>query len=60
MYKALISFSGAVSMRSGETREISDQKIVKDLLNAGYIVEVGGDKKTKKRGASDEQHHKGK
>lgn len=38
-YKALISFSGAISMTLGETREISDEYIIKDLLNAGYISE---------------------
>jgi hypothetical protein len=28
-------------MRKGEVREISDLAIIKDLLKAGYIVEVG-------------------
>lgn len=36
-YKALISFSGLISMSMGEVREITDQEIVKDLLKAGYI-----------------------
>lgn len=40
MYKALISFSGLVSMAEGEIREISDKMIVEDLLSAGYIEEV--------------------
>lgn len=39
-YKALISFSGSVSMALGETREIVDENIVKDLLKAGYIMEL--------------------
>lgn len=39
-YKALISFSGLISMSMGEVREITDQKIVNDLLNAGYIAEI--------------------
>lgn len=43
-YKALKSFSGLVSMRKGEEREIEDQEVVKDLLRAGYIEEVGGEK----------------
>lgn len=43
-YKALKSFSGLVSMRRGEERDIKDQEIVKDLLRAGYIEEVGGSK----------------
>lgn len=39
-YKALISFSGLISMSMGEVREIADQKIVNDLLNAGYIAKI--------------------
>jgi len=39
-YKALISFSGLISMSMGEVREITDQEIVNDLLNAGYIAEI--------------------
>lgn len=62
-YKALKSFSGIVSMRRGEEKNIEDQEVVKDLLRAGYIEEVGGEKpktakssekpaKTKKGGES--------
>lgn len=40
MYKALISFSGLVSMHKGETRELNDPIIIKDLLRAGYIEEI--------------------
>lgn len=40
MHKALKSFSGAISMREGETREIKDADLVADLLRAGYIEEV--------------------
>ena len=40
MYRALKSFSGVISMSMGEVREITDQKIVNDLLNAGYIVKI--------------------
>ena len=39
-YKALISFSGLISMSMGEVRKITDQKIVNDLLNAGYIAKI--------------------
>ena len=39
-YKALISFSGLISMSMGEVREITDQKIVNDYLNAGYIAKI--------------------
>lgn len=40
MYKAKISFSGAISMAAGETRADIKEDIAKDLLKAGYIVEV--------------------
>lgn len=40
MLKALTSFSGIVSMREGETREIDDAAVVADLLRAGYVEEV--------------------
>lgn len=39
-YRALVSFSGIISMAMGETREINDNSVVKDLLNAGYIEEL--------------------
>lgn len=37
MYKALKSFSGIISMRKGEVKDIQDDFIVTDLKNAGYI-----------------------
>lgn len=40
LHRALKSFSGAISMREGETREIDDAELVADLLRAGYIEEV--------------------
>ena len=40
MYKATISFTGLVTMKKGEVKEIKDKKIVKDLLKAGYIEEI--------------------
>lgn len=39
--KALTSFSGIVSMRVGETRHVDDDAVVADLLNAGYVEEIG-------------------
>lgn len=36
-YKALVSFSGTISMAMGEVQEITNQEIVNDLLKAGYI-----------------------
>ena len=47
LYKALISFSGKVNMAMDEVRDISDQSIAEDLLNAGYIEEVKSEKKVK-------------
>lgn len=37
MYKALISFTGLVSMNKDEVGAIPDPSIAKDLLKAGYI-----------------------
>lgn len=39
-YKALVSFSGAISMAMGEIREISDKSIATDLLKNNYIIEL--------------------
>ena len=40
-YKATISFSGRkLSMRRGEVRDITDEALAKDLLNAGYVIEL--------------------
>lgn len=44
MYKALVSFSGLISMAMGEVRDIPDKSVVKDLLKAGYIMELKADK----------------
>lgn len=48
LYRATVSFSGIISMRVGEQREISDSSIVNDLLDAGYIIEVKADDAPKK------------
>ena len=47
MYKALVSFSGKLSMSKGQVKEIKDKEIIKDLLKAGYIEEVKSTKKKK-------------
>lgn len=39
-YRALISFSGNITMSMGEVREIENKGIANDLLNAGYIEEL--------------------
>ena len=43
MFKALKSFGGKISMKKGETKDINDENIAKDLLNAGYIEEIKKD-----------------
>lgn len=44
-YKAKIDFTGVLSMNAGETADIADESIAKDLLKAGYIEEVKAEKK---------------
>lgn len=39
-FKALKTFTGKISMYQGEERTILDQKLIDDLLNAHYIVQV--------------------
>lgn len=60
-YKALVSFSGAVSMAAGQVRELIDNAVIEDLLRAGYIEEFNAaakkttaKKTTKRKGKTDE------
>ncbi|WP_205839152.1 hypothetical protein [Velocimicrobium porci] len=46
--KALISFSGRISMYEGEERDIKEDALFSDLLKAGYIEPVKKAKKGKK------------
>lgn len=48
MYKALVSFSGIISMAKGEVRDIPDRSVAEDLLKAGYIEETEAPKKARK------------
>lgn len=48
-YKAVVSLCGKISMARNEIREIEDEEIAKDLLKAGYIVEVPDEKKKAKK-----------
>lgn len=48
-YKAVVSFSGTISMAEGEIAEIADKAVSDDLLNAGYIVEAEEQKNESKR-----------
>ena len=47
-YKALVSFSGAVTASLNQIIEINDEEIANDLLNTGYITVVKDSKKTAK------------
>jgi hypothetical protein len=38
--KALVSFSGALTMYGGEVKECSDAVVLQDLFQAGYVVKV--------------------
>ena len=42
--KAKVSFAGIVTMGAGETREIQNEEIVKDLVSAGYVEEIKTEK----------------
>lgn len=37
MIRALVSFSGAISMYKGQTGEIEDVIILNDLVSTGYV-----------------------
>ena len=42
LYRAKVSFSGLVTMRRNEVKELTEEAIIKDLLNAGYIEIASG------------------
>jgi len=44
-YKAIVSFVGKVTMAQDEIKEIDDEEIINDLLNAGYIAPAKEEKK---------------
>lgn len=48
-YKALVSFSGLLTMAEGDEREIPDKAIANDLLKAGYIMELKADRKPRRK-----------
>ena len=56
LVKAVKNFVGKICMSIGEIREIADEKLAKDLLRAGHVVEVKAEKqaeKTKKNKADE-------
>lgn len=46
-YRATKSFIGLVSMTKGEVRDIDNESLVKSLLRAGLIVDLGDSKPQK-------------
>lgn len=63
-FRAIVSFSGKLSMAMGEVRDISDSSLADDLQRAGYIIpletktpkaeEVKAEKpKSKRKGKND-------
>lgn len=58
-YKAKVSFSGAISMAAGEVKTIPDAEVAKDLLKAGYIVEVKPADKTNAKVSTNKTEKKG-
>lgn len=48
LYRALISFTGQVTMAAGEEREIPVPAFAEDLIKAGYIEPVQEEEKEKK------------
>ena len=59
-YKALVSFTGKISMAQGEVGEISDPAVVDDLVRAGYIIPFVADKKESKEDSEEKPKRKGK
>lgn len=58
-YRALRSFSGLVTMVKGEVRDIADEEIAKDLIRAGYIVDLSEKQKEKAAKSSKPTKSKG-
>ena len=59
-YKAIVSFSGKISMAMGQVREISDQSLADDLLRAGYIIPLEARSKEEKAKSEDVKAEKPK
>lgn len=47
--RALVNFSGILSMYQGQEVEITSKEVLKDLLDCGYVEEVEVEKPTKKK-----------
>ena len=49
LYKALVTFTGTVSMTVGEVGVIADPSIAKSLMKVGYIEVYNPEEKPKKK-----------
>lgn len=47
-YRALVSFTGVLSMVKGEVRDITNEEVAKDLVKCGYITDLSEKQKTTK------------
>ncbi len=52
IYKAIKSFSGIISMKKGDEREIKDEDVAKDLLRAGFVIGLESEEKPKATASS--------
>ena len=59
-YTAVKTFAGAVSMKAGETRELSEQTAA-DLLHCGYVIaaETKGEEKNEAKRSNARQRKAG-
>lgn len=46
-FKALVSFSGIISMQENEVREINNKGLYQDLIKAGYVEEIKAESRIK-------------
>lgn len=49
MYRALKSFSGKISMKKGDVKDITEKTLINDLLRAKYIEEMKPESKSAKK-----------
>lgn len=53
--EALVSFCGALSMAKGEIRDYSNEAVISDLLNAGYVKMIEENDGTAETGATEKK-----
>ena len=58
--KAKVSFAGTITMGAGDEGEILDEKIVKDLVAAGYVEVVNDSEENAKKVKVAPVQHKNK